>query len=96
MRKLGKPDFGELKGAELESAMANASIERSSSLLLSSLALSDTKKSMSLKYEPASEPLHIERSPTWGAERCRAGKRHGQRLHREVSTLDFPLLPKVN
>ena len=30
----------------------------SSSLLLSSLDLSDTK-SMSLKYEPASEPLHI-------------------------------------
>ena len=28
------------------------------SLLLSSLELSDTK-SMSLKYEPASEPLHI-------------------------------------
>ena len=30
----------------------------SSSLLLSSLELSDTK-SMSLKYEPSSEPLHI-------------------------------------
>jgi len=30
-----------------------------SSLLLSSLELSDTHKSMSLKYVPASEPLHI-------------------------------------
>ena len=31
----------------------------SSSLLLSSLELSDTKKSMILEYEPASEQLHI-------------------------------------
>jgi len=31
----------------------------SSSLLLSSPELSDTQKSMSLRYEPASEPLHI-------------------------------------
>jgi len=29
------------------------------SLLLSNLELSDTHKYMSLKYEPASEPLHI-------------------------------------
>ena len=35
----------------------------SSSLLLSSLELSDTKKSVSLKYEPASEPLHISVQP---------------------------------
>jgi len=31
----------------------------SSSLLLSSSELSDTPKSVSIKYEPASEPLHI-------------------------------------
>ena len=30
-----------------------------SSLVLSSLGLSDTHTSMRLKYEPASEPLHI-------------------------------------
>ena len=41
------------------SAACSKSGRSSSSLLLSSVDLSETQKSMSLKYEPASELLHM-------------------------------------
>ena len=56
---LQRPD---VPGVVVQSERANSSdcqrAGSSSSLLLSSLELSDTKY-MRLKYEPASEPLHI-------------------------------------
>ena len=43
----------------LDDELKVTSLPSYSSLLLSSLELSHTKKSTSLRYEPSSEPLHI-------------------------------------
>jgi len=66
---------GEYERKWMASFEVNTVVRPYSSLLLSSLELSDTK-SMSLKYEPASEPLHISAPLLHPLRCCRANVTH--------------------